>query len=75
MWGLPVIKQAFWLINEQRSSQIANQIFCFRIKRAPFMARKLIGTLSTGQIYDADVTALPKNTGNENVVGHVTSKH
>ena len=34
-----------------------------------------LGTLSTGQIYDADVTALPKKTGNENVVGQVTSKH
>ena len=34
-----------------------------------------LGTLSTGQIYDADVTPLPKKTGNENVVGHVTCKH
>ena len=34
-----VIKQAFWLVNEQRSSQIANQIFCFQIKRAPWMAQ------------------------------------
>ena len=24
-----VIKQAFWLVNEQRSSQIANQIYIF----------------------------------------------
>ena len=31
-----------------------------------------LGTLSTGQIYDVDVTPLPKKTGNENVVGHVT---
>ena len=28
-----VIKQAFRSVNEQRSSQIANQIFCFQIKR------------------------------------------
>ena len=28
-----------------------------------------LGTLSTGQIYDVDVTPLPKKTGNENVVG------
>ena len=34
-----VIKQAFWLVNEQRSSQLANQIFCFQIKRAPWMAQ------------------------------------
>ena len=37
--GLKVIKQAFWLVNEKRSSQIANQIFCFQIKRAPWMAQ------------------------------------
>ena len=29
-----VTNQAFWLVSEQRSSQIANQIFCFQIKRA-----------------------------------------
>ena len=34
-----------------------------------------LGTLSTGQIYDANVTPLPKKTGNENVVGHVTCKY
>ena len=34
-----VIKQAFWLDNEQRSSQMANQISCFQIKRAPWMAQ------------------------------------
>ena len=28
-----------------------------------------LGTLSTGQIYDVDVTPLLKKTGNENVVG------
>ena len=28
-----------------------------------------LGTLSTGQIYDVDVTPLPTKTGNENVVG------
>ena len=39
------------------------------------VAQKILGTLSTGQIYDADVTPLPKKTGNENVVGHVTCKH
>ena len=37
-----VIKQAFWLDNEQRSSQMANQISCFQIKRAPWMAQLLI---------------------------------
>ena len=34
-----VIKQAFWLVDEQRSSQITNQIFSFQIKRAPWMAQ------------------------------------
>ena len=34
-----VIKQTFWLVNEQRSSQVANQIFCFQIKRTPWMAQ------------------------------------
>ena len=34
-----VIKQAFWLVNEQRSSQITNQIYFFQIKRAPWMAQ------------------------------------
>ena len=34
-----VIKQAFWFVNEQRSSQIANQIYFFQIKRAPWMAQ------------------------------------
>ena len=34
-----VIKQAFWLVNEQRSSQIANQIYFFQIKHAPWMAQ------------------------------------
>ena len=34
-----VMKQAFWLVNEQRSSQIANQICCFQIKRVPWMAQ------------------------------------
>ena len=34
-----VIKQAFWLVYEQRSSQIANQIFFFfQINRAPWLA-------------------------------------
>ena len=28
-----------------------------------------LGTLSTGQIYDVDVTPLLKKTGNKNVVG------
>ena len=34
-----VIKQAFWLDNEQGSSQMANQISCFQIKRARWMAQ------------------------------------
>ena len=34
-----VIKQAFWLNNEQRSSQMVNQISCFQIMRAPWMAQ------------------------------------
>ena len=33
-----VTNQAFWLVNDQRKSQLANQIFCFQIKRAPWMA-------------------------------------
>ena len=36
------------------------------------MVRFTVGTLSTRQIYDVEVTPLPKKTGNENVVGHVT---
>ena len=31
--------QAFWLVNDQRNSQMANQIFCFQIKRTPWMAQ------------------------------------
>ena len=31
--------QAFWLVNDQRNSQMANQIFCFQIKRTPCMAQ------------------------------------
>jgi len=31
--------QAFWLVNDQRNSQIANQLFCFQIKRMPWMAQ------------------------------------
>ena len=31
--------QAFWLVNDQRNLQIANQIFCFQIKRTPWMAQ------------------------------------
>ena len=34
-----IIEQAFSLVNEQRSLQRANQIFCFQIKRAPCMAQ------------------------------------
>ena len=30
--------QAFWLVNDQRTLQMANQIFCFQIKRTPWMA-------------------------------------
>ena len=32
-----VTNQAFWLVNDQRNSQMANQIFCFQIKRTPWM--------------------------------------
>ena len=28
-----ITNQAFWLVNDQRNSQMANQIFCFQIKR------------------------------------------
>ena len=31
--------QAFWLVNYQRNLQMANQIFCFQIKRTPWMAQ------------------------------------
>ena len=31
--------QAFWLVNDQRNLQMANQIFCFQIKRTPSMAQ------------------------------------
>ena len=31
--------QAFWFVNDQRNSHMANQIFCFKIKRMPWMAR------------------------------------
>ena len=45
-----VIKQAFWLVNEQRSSQIANQIFCFQIKRAPWMAQFFLDCVSSESV-------------------------
>ena len=31
--------QAFWLVIDQRNLQMANQIFCFQIKRTPWMAQ------------------------------------
>ena len=31
--------QAFLLVNDQRNSKMANQIFCFLIKRTPWMAQ------------------------------------
>ena len=31
--------QAFWLVTDQRNSQMANQIFCFQIKHKPWMAQ------------------------------------
>ena len=31
--------QEFWLVNDQRNSQMTNQIFCFQIKRTPWMAQ------------------------------------
>jgi len=33
-----VTKQAFWFVNDQRNSLMTNQIFCFQIKRTPWMA-------------------------------------
>ena len=30
-------KQAFWLVNDQKNLQMANQIFCFQIKRTPWI--------------------------------------
>ena len=35
------INQALGLVNDQRNSQMANQIFCFQIKRTPRMAQFL----------------------------------
>ena len=32
-----VTNQAFWLVNDQRNSQMVNQISCFQIKRTPWM--------------------------------------
>ena len=40
-----VTNQAFWLVNGQRNSQIANQIFCFQIKHAPWMAQLMVQIL------------------------------
>ena len=56
---------------------IESSVLGFQRKNSSFFCsiKGLLGTLSTGQIYDADVTPLPKKTGNENVVGHVTCKH
>ena len=34
-----VTNQAFWLVKDQRNSQMANQIFCFQIKHTPWMAQ------------------------------------
>ena len=31
--------QAFWLVNDQSNLQMANQIFCFQIKRTPWMGQ------------------------------------
>ena len=31
--------QAFWLVNDQRNSQMANEIFCFEIQRMAWMAQ------------------------------------
>ena len=33
--------QAFWLVNDKRNSQTANQIFCFQIMRTPWMAQSM----------------------------------
>ena len=37
--------QAFWLVNDQRKLQIANQIFCCQIKRMPWMAHAIDGVI------------------------------
>ena len=34
--------QAFLLVNDQRKSQMANQIFCFQIKCTPWMAQLMV---------------------------------
>ena len=34
--------QAFLLVNYQRNLQMANQIFCFQIKRTPWMAQLMV---------------------------------
>ena len=34
-----VTNQAFWLVNDKRNSQMANQVFCFQIKRTPSIAQ------------------------------------
>ena len=31
--------QAFWLVNDQRNSQMANQIFCFQSMHVPWMVQ------------------------------------
>ena len=31
--------EALWLVNDQRNLPMANQIFCFQIKRTPWMAQ------------------------------------
>ena len=34
--------QVFWLVNDQRNSQKANQIFCFQIKHTPWIAQLMV---------------------------------
>ena len=34
-----VTTEVFWLVNHQRNSQMANQIFCFQIKHTPWIVQ------------------------------------
>ena len=37
-----VTNQAFLIVIDQRNSQMANQIFCFQIKRTPWMVQLMV---------------------------------
>ena len=34
--------KAFWLVNDKKKAQMANQIFCFQIKRTPWMVQLMV---------------------------------